>query len=147
MSRAWIPKTFDQVCKRAAGRRRYHAQRRRERDNRQLAIMGVLVQTKWQHYGMGRALAEALSVDPATISRDIRDILRWRKALIKGVELSDEFADAVIQRLIAKRIHPRHGYTWTYLYKNGASSLTVRRGYTYAPGLHPRHAKRSTRKS
>jgi len=33
---AWIPQTFDAACKRAAGRRRYHAQRRRARDKRQL---------------------------------------------------------------------------------------------------------------
>ena len=45
---AWIPQTFDAACKRAAGRRRYHAQRRRARDKRQLTVMAVLVEVNWQ---------------------------------------------------------------------------------------------------
>jgi len=136
MSRKWIPKTFEEACKRAAGRRRYHAQRRRARDKRQLAIMDILVQLNWQHYGVGRILAEALSVDPATISRDIKYILKWRASLIKEQEVSEKFADAIIQRLVAAGIHPKRGYSWTYEYINGAASLTVRRGYRYPYGWH-----------
>jgi hypothetical protein len=126
MSREWIPKTFEQACKHAAGRRRYHAQRRRARDERQLVIMGILVQLNWQHYGIGRTLAEALSVDPATISRDIKYIRKWRASFLKGLNMSEEFADAVIQRLVAAGIHPRRGYSWTYKYNQGVSSLTVK---------------------
>ena len=63
----WIPKTFEEACRRAAGRRRYHAQKRRARDKRQLIILGVLVDLEWQSYGVGRVFADSLSVDPATI--------------------------------------------------------------------------------
>lgn len=135
MSRKWIPKSFEQACKRAAGRRRYHAQRRRARDERQLVIMGILVQLNWQHYGIGRKLGEALSVDPATISRDINYILKWRASFVKGYNVSEEFADTVIRRLVAAGIHPREGYSWTYKYNQGVSSLTIRRGYNYAYGF------------
>jgi hypothetical protein len=126
MSRKWIPKTFEQACKRAAGRRRYHAQRRRARDKRQLVIMGILVQLNWQHYGIGRTLAEALSVDPATISRDIKSIRKFRASFLKARNVSEDFADAVIQRLVAAGIHPRQGYSWAYTYNQGFSSLTVK---------------------
>lgn len=127
MPRKWIPKTFEEACKRAAGRRRYHAQRRRARDKRQLVIMGILVQRNWQYYGIGRTLAEALSVDPATISRDIKYIRKFRASLLKGRNVSEQFADAVIQRLVATGIHPRRLYSWTYNCNQGISSLTIRR--------------------
>ena len=137
MSRKWIPKTLKQACNRAAGRRRYHAQRRRARDERQLVIMDILVQLNWQHYGIGRRLAEALSVDPATISRDINYILKWRASFVEGYKVGEKFADVVIRRLVAAGIHPRGGYSLTYKYNQGVSSLTVRRGYTYAYGVRP----------
>jgi len=128
MTRKWIPKTFEEACKRASGRRRYHAQRRRARDKRQLLVMDILLQLKWQHYGVGRILAEALSVDPATISRDIKDILKWRASFLTGRGvLGEKFVDAVIQRLVATGIHPRRVYSWTYNYNQGIQSLTIRR--------------------
>jgi hypothetical protein len=135
MPKAWIPKTFEQACKRAAGRRRYHAQRRRLRDERQLLIMGILVRLNWPDYGIGRTLAEVLSVDPATISRDLKYIRKWRASLMEGTNVSEKFADAVIQRLVAAGIHPRGGFSWTYKYVEGCSSLTVGGGYTYASGF------------
>jgi hypothetical protein len=127
MPRKWIPKTFEEACKRAAGRRRYHAQRRCARDKRQLLIMDILVQLNWQHYGAGRILAEALSVDPATISRDIKYILEWRASLTEGQRAGEKLANAVIERLVATGIHPRRVYSWSYNYNQGLSSLTVRR--------------------
>jgi len=96
MSHAWIPKNFNQVCKRAAGRRRYHARRRRRRDARQLLVMEALLKLGWKSYGAGRVLAKALSVDAATISRDIRYIQNWRDSLIKQPNMSASFADAII---------------------------------------------------
>jgi hypothetical protein len=128
MPRRWIPKTFEEACKRASGRRRYHAQRRRVRDDRQLVIMDILRQLNWQHYGTGRILAEALSVDPATISRDIKDILKWRGSFLTGRGVvGEKLVDAVIQRLVAAGIHPRRVYSWTYNCNQGIQSLTIRR--------------------
>jgi hypothetical protein len=135
MSQEWLPKSFEQVCKRAAGRRRHNALRRRARDRRQLAIMGILVDLNWPSYGIGRILADALSVNAATISRDIKYIREWRMSLIEESKESEEFADAIIRRLVAARIHPRLGYSWTYEYVRGGSSLTVRRGYRQPYGI------------
>ena len=80
-------------------------------------------------------MAKALSVDPATISRDLKYILKWRASFLRGHKVSEEFGDAVIQRLVVAGIHPRLGYSWTYKYAKGASSIKVRRGYTYAVGV------------
>lgn len=124
---SWIPKTFDAVCRRAAGRRRYHAQRRRERDKRQLIVLGVLVLLKWQSYGVGRLLANSLSVDPATISRDIQYLRKWRRYFLNGE--TEDFVNAVIWRMVLAGIHPRHGYFFTHVYEDGVSSLIVQRGY------------------
>jgi hypothetical protein len=136
----WIPKTFDAACKRAAGRRRYHAERRRARDKRQLVILAVLVDLKWQSYGVGRVLADSLSVDPATISRDIQYLHKWRTSLIDTREMTESLADAIIRRLVVAGIHPRHGYSWTYVCNAGVSSLTVQRGFRS-----PRGSRKHTR--
>jgi hypothetical protein len=88
--------------------------------------MEILVQLKWQHYGAGRILAKALSVDPATISRDINYLLKWRASFMKGSNESEQFLDAIIQRAVAAGIHPRMGYSWSYHYLLGFSSLTVK---------------------
>jgi len=98
--------------------------------------MGILVELNWPGYGIGRPLAKALSVDPATISRDLKYIRTWRASLIKGDnmsrKMSKKFADAIIQRLVLAGIHPRLRYSWSYKYRNGISSLTVRRAYAYS---------------
>jgi hypothetical protein len=97
--------------------------------------MGILVELNWSYYGIGRTLAEGLSVNSATISRDLKYIRTFRASLMEASKLSERFADAIIQRLVAAGIHPRLGYSWTYEYVNGISSLRVRRGYVYAYGL------------
>jgi len=136
----WIPKTFEEACRRAAGRRRYHAQKRRARDKRQLIILGVLVDLEWQSYGVGRVFADSLSVDPATISRDIQYLRKWRRSLLRGKLMTEDFADQIIRRMVLASIHPREGYSWTCA---GVSSLSVRRGFRYARGFRGR-CKRST---
>lgn len=142
----WIPKDFNEACKRAAGRRRYHAKRRRFRDERQLAVAKVLLVLNWESFGYGRPLAELLSVDPATISRDIRDLRKWRRSFIEkhedpancgpgvrimfgtpGRKTAEQFADAVIARLIAANIHPRLRHFWSIKINDGFASLTVGR--------------------
>src|SRR5258705_5173292 len=143
MAKIWNPKTFKGVCKRAAGRRRYNAERQRKRDNRQLVIMGILVKLNWPDYGIGQILAEALSVNAATISRDLKYIRELRRSLIedRADRMSDDFADAIILRLVSARIHPRLGYSWRYQYFSGVSSLTVRRCCPNAYAF-PSHAKK-----
>lgn len=132
---SWIPNTFDAACKRAAGRRRYHALRRRARDKRQLVVLTVLVDLNWQSYGIGLVLADSLSVDPATISRDIQYLRKWRRSLVETSGMTETFADTIIRRLAVAGIHPRHGYSWTNVHTAAGSSLTVRRGFRYAKGV------------
>ena len=126
---SWIPTTFDAACKRAAGRRRYHAQRRRARDKRQLIVLAVLLDLNWQSYGAGRILARSLAVDTATISRDIQYLCKWRASLSKSYQLTERLADAILQCLVAGGVHPHHGCSFTLLYNAGVSPLTVRRGW------------------
>ena len=116
MSQKWIPKTLDEACKRAAGRRRYHAKRRRMRDKRQLLILGILVELNWPHYGIGRMLAKALLRGSGNDQPRSR---KYRASLILKQELSEKFADAIIRRLVAARIHPRRPHSWTYKYIEG----------------------------
>jgi hypothetical protein len=125
MPKAWNPKTFKGICKRAGGRRRYNAQRQGVRDQRQLLVMEVLLESQWQSYGFGKILARDLHVDAATISRDIRYIREWRDSLIKECK-GERFADHIIRLLVSARVHPRHGYSWTFTYEEGISSLTVK---------------------
>ena len=127
MSREWIPKTFEQACKRAAGRRRYHAKRQRARDERQLVIMGLLSEIGWANYGAGRILAKCLSVHSATISRDLKYLREWRASFITQQKITDKYADAVIERLVTARIHPRCAFSWMCTYYQGVSSLKVHR--------------------
>jgi len=71
------------------------------------------------------AYSDELCVDRATISRDIRYIVKWRRSFLEVARLTDESADAVIARLIEAQIHPRHGFTWTYGINCGFASVTV----------------------
>jgi hypothetical protein len=132
MPGGWIPKNSNEVCKRAAGRRRFQARRQRIRDERQLLIMEILVKANWPRYGIGRALARAFSVNPSTISRDLKSIRAWRASLIREGNLSQKLADAIILRLVDSGLHPRLGYSWRSQYAHGVTSLTVGRGRIYA---------------
>jgi hypothetical protein len=133
---AWIPRTFEEACKRAAGRRRYHTERRLARDQRQLIVMEVLLRFNWQSFGVGRILAKNFWVDATTISRDIRYLRKLRRSFIAqnrsaiggpGVRLmfgigeraSENFVNAVMRSLVRARIHPRLGYSWTITIVNG----------------------------
>jgi hypothetical protein len=60
----------------------------RMRDNRQLLILGILVELNWPHYGIGRMLAKDFCVDLATISRDLKYIRKYRASLIVKQELN-----------------------------------------------------------
>ena len=93
MTKPWIPKTAEEAYKRAAGRRRYHAVRRKAQWKRQQQVLGELVQANWENYGKGRMLAKKLGVSQATISRDIR---HWR--LIRhrlGVDANEILSDGL----------------------------------------------------
>ncbi len=112
--------TFNEACKRAGGRRRYQAMRQRAQQQRQLVLLAVMVKYKWQNiYGKGYRLAEALSVDAATVSRDLRYLKDWRLSLIKdfqgtvGRTAGELCADTVAKKLLAANSHPKQGFSYT----------------------------------
>src|SRR5689334_2397286 len=77
MSSQWgAPTTWDVVCRRNAGRRRYNAGRKFLRDLRRAQIVGRLagigLVNAGRHRGLQARLARELGVSPATISRDLR---------------------------------------------------------------------------
>ena len=135
MSKPWIPANANEAYKRAAGRRRYHAERQRARDKRHLKIMRIMSESDWPLYGAGKILAKKLSVNPSTISRDLRFIRAWRKRLTGRLRKMnrEKFLSAAISQFIAQRIPPRVEFVLTYHEINGVSSLIVRRYRGYVP--------------
>jgi hypothetical protein len=65
---------FDIVCRRAAGRRRYNAQRRAQKQYRRAQILCRTVGLPRGTWGLQAALARALGVSPSTICRDMQAI-------------------------------------------------------------------------
>jgi hypothetical protein len=75
MGKPWgAPTSWDEVCRRAAGRARYHALRRFQRDLRRVEVMDKLVE-----YGLGPGvqarIARELGVSNATICRDMKALV------------------------------------------------------------------------
>lgn len=66
--------SFDEICRRAGGRRAYNKKRRLERAARICRILALQEQGQWT----GRELAARLDVHEATISRDLKFINRVR---------------------------------------------------------------------
>jgi hypothetical protein len=68
--------TFNEVCRRASGRRAYNRQRRLIRARRISIILGLQ-----DHFGeiQGRYLASVLGVHEATISRDLKFIGKLKR--------------------------------------------------------------------
>jgi hypothetical protein len=75
MSNRWtITTNRAEVCRRAAGRRRYHAQRRFERDCRRALVARMLRSRGRLERGDQARLAQELGVSEATVSRDVAAI-------------------------------------------------------------------------
>jgi hypothetical protein len=104
--------TFDEACRRAAGRRAYNRQRRLERARR---ISAILVVQDRQGDVKGRTLAAALGVHEATISRDLKFIKRikdrYRRSNPFGCEM---------RACSFKWIADGRGWETTFLIRDGA---------------------------
>ena len=75
----WSAKTdFDSVCKRAAGRRRYNAERRAEARERYKLVVEAIMPPEGRKRGSQAQLARALGVHRSTICRDVA---RWKRLL------------------------------------------------------------------
>jgi hypothetical protein len=76
MSHSWGEFTdADEVHRRAAGRRRYHAWRRTVRDLRRFRVLELLKVHGLGQRGTVTAIAQALQVSARTINRDLRYLL------------------------------------------------------------------------
>ena len=106
---AWNPQSFNEACKRAAGRRAYNKRRRLARQRRVTAILRLLdVQPDLS----GRNLAATLKVHEATISRDLKFIRKVRRHYLK---ISDG------EPMQARSFRWLRGGAWeiTYLWQDG----------------------------
>jgi hypothetical protein len=69
------PTSFNEVCRRAGGRRHYNSWRRFMKVSRRRDVMLLLVKYGYQQ-GVQARIARLLGVSEATISRDVRAALR-----------------------------------------------------------------------
>ena len=74
------PTDSDAVNKRAAGRRRYNAERRAEARERYKLVVEAIMPPDGRKRGSQAQLARALGVHRSTISRDVA---KWRRFLLE----------------------------------------------------------------
>ena len=82
----WIPKNWDEVCKRNAGRRKLHMRKRAERANRVLGLLKVfdsVPELQESSYGWLSIAAEKMQRSVATASRDFALVRRIRGQFLK----------------------------------------------------------------
>ena len=109
----WNPKTFDEACKRAAGRRAYNRARRLQRADRILDILSLL---DGKPSRSGRDLARRLGVHESTISRDLKFIN----------QVSAEFQRATGSRMYAHNfrwIEDGRGYETKFRFGDGVHKM------------------------
>jgi hypothetical protein len=106
--------TFDEICRRASGRRAYNAKRRRQRARRISAILAL--QDRHGDDLPGRVLARTLKVHESTISRDLKFIARVRAAYCSGSLLAKVFTDGRPRMLASsfKWLRGARGYETVY---------------------------------
>jgi hypothetical protein len=66
--------SFDQICRRAGGRRRYNLQREIAKDARRKKVERLLNEYGPKAWGVNARIAHELGVSEATISRDAQSI-------------------------------------------------------------------------
>ena len=90
MGKQWsAPTDFATVCRRAAGRRRYHARRQAAARARCRIVFAVALTPEWLKRGGQARLARELGVHRSTISRDVA---KWKRLLVEVARLMNESA-------------------------------------------------------
>lgn len=84
----WIPKSFEDACKRNAGRRKLHMRLRKARANRILRILGAIdwaqaTQLRESAYGLVSPAAQVMEVSKATASRDFALVRRIHRQFLR----------------------------------------------------------------
>ena len=72
---AWIPQSFDEACKRNAGRRKLHKRQRKARADRIVRLLAAMesanvTELRESAYGWITITAQAMNLSKATASRD-----------------------------------------------------------------------------
>jgi len=78
---AWTPQTFNEICKRNAGRRKLHRRLRKARAERILRVLAAMdsadaIALRDTTYGLLAPAAQAMEVSKATVSRDFALVRR-----------------------------------------------------------------------
>ena len=106
---AWIPMTFEDVCKRNAGRRKLHRRMRRARADRIMRVLAAMdyagaTALRDTTYGLLAAASVELAVSKATVSRDF--------ALVRRIHRQ-------FGRMFGRNLDPKSdkifwGWDWSY---------------------------------
>jgi hypothetical protein len=81
---SWDAQTdFESVCRRAAGRRRYNAERRAKAQERFKIVLELTRPPEGRKRGAQTRLARALGVHRSTICRDVAS---WKRLLLEAMD-------------------------------------------------------------
>src|SRR5690242_3290072 len=85
---AWIPQSFDDACRRNAGRRKLHRRKRKARADRILRVLGAMdsvraLELRKATYGSLTAALLAMAVSKPTASRDFALVRRIHRQFLR----------------------------------------------------------------
>ena len=83
---SWIPSTFEEACRRNAGRKKLHMRKRKVRANRiqrLLSVLDIAPQLTFTAYGWLDMFSESMAVSKATASRDCAFVRRMNLQFLR----------------------------------------------------------------
>jgi hypothetical protein len=127
---AWIPQSFDDACKRNAGRRKLHRRKREARANRILRVLGAMdsagaMELRDTTYGLLGPAALAMEVSKATVSRDF--------ALVRRIHRQ-------FGRMFGRNFDPQRDkifWSWDWSYYGFMTQESTKAGYRQPVGHFP----------
>jgi DeoR/GlpR family transcriptional regulator of sugar metabolism len=99
ISRGWVPQSFDEAIKRAAGRRRYNYTRRIKAELRRAELIEFVFEENGA-YGLQAQAARRFGVSESTISRDMAAIMKGSRRCPhcgRYVMTEDDLSEALIE--------------------------------------------------
>lgn len=109
--------SFDEICRRASGRRAYNKRRRLARAHRISAMIAAQV---WRADITGRELAAHLGVHESTVSRDLKFIKRLRRDFGRMIgDLGGGLAENEMSPRSFKWLRNARGWEITFEIRNG----------------------------
>lgn len=132
---AWIPASFDEACKRNAGRRKLHMRKRKARADRILRVLTAMdsadaTELRDSVYGLLSAASQAMEVSKATASRDF--------ALVRRIHRQ-------FTRMFGRNFDPKRDrilWTWNWDHYGFMTPETRTAGYPKPVGHFPFDTRR-----